>query len=77
MKKLKAGKMKKPKMAQPAMAMDSYKPMPVSIHLHAEGEHLDAAHKALAKQLKPMGFVMKKKKMPGMQKKSISEALSS
>ena len=59
----------------PAMAMD-YKPKPVSIHIHAEGEHLAAAHKDLAKQLKPMGFSMKKTKLPG-KKKSIANALSS
>lgn len=53
-------------------------PNPVSIHLHAQGPHLAAAHADLAKQLKPLGFFHKKTKMGGKgSKKSISEALSS
>jgi hypothetical protein len=69
-------KLKKAK-AMPAMGgMMMDKPKPVSIHIHAEGEHMDAAHKDLARQLKPLGFSMKKPKM-GMKKKSIANALSS
>ena len=60
----------------PAMGGMMDKPKPVSIHIHAEGEHMDAAHKDLARQLKPLGFSMKKPKM-GMKKKSIANALSS
>ena len=75
MKKLKKAK----KSAQPATA-DPWKPKPVSIHLVAEGEHLQAAHDDLAKQLKPMGFSMaakgKKKGKPGKSQKQIGDALS-
>ena len=69
-------KLKKGKMSQPSMGGMMDKPKPVSIHIHAEGEHMDAAHKDLARQLKPLGFSMKKPKM-GMKKKSIANALSS
>ena len=67
-------KLKKAKAAMPAM--DNWKPKPVSINIRAEGEHLKAAHADLARQLKPLGFSMKKPKM-GMKKKSIANALSS
>ena len=69
-------KLKKAKAAMPAMGGMMDKPKPVSIHIHAEGEHMDAARKDLARQLKPLGFSMKKPKM-GMKKKSIANALSS
>ncbi len=75
-KKLKRAKTKKP---PKEMAMPSFEPKPVSIHLHAEGAHMKEAHENLAKQLKPMGFSMKKKKAPGGKgsQKSIASALSS
>lgn len=78
MKKLKKASVKKPKGAMPAMGGMMDKPSPVSIHLHAQGEHLAAAHADLARQLKPLGFAMKKPKMGGKgSKKSIANALSS
>ena len=75
-KKLKRVKTKKP---PKEMAMPSFEPKPVSIHLHAAGAHMKEAHENLAKQLKPMGFSMKKKKAPGGKgsHKSIASALSS
>jgi hypothetical protein len=69
-------KLKKAKSAMPAMGGMMDKPSPVSIHLHAQGEHLAAAHADLARQLKPLGFMQKKAKLPG-KKKSIANALSS
>ena len=67
------------KIAAPMPSMgDSWKPKPVSIHLHAEGAHLKEAHANLAQQLKPLGFTQKKKgTMPRGSRKSIAEALSS
>jgi hypothetical protein len=72
-KKLK--KVKTPKMPK-AMGMESFKPKPVSIHIHAEGAHMKEAHDDLAKQLKPMGFTQKKMRKGG-KGKSIATALSS
>lgn len=69
-------KLKKGAMAQP-MGADPFKPKPVSIHIHAEGNNLKDAHKDLASQLKPHGFMMKKKKKGAPAKKSIADALSS
>jgi hypothetical protein len=74
--KLKRVKVPKPKAEK---AADPFKVKPVSIHIHASGEHLQDAHNDLAKQLKPMGFTMKKKKGfgPKGSKKTIAESLSS
>lgn len=75
--KLKRVKIPKPKMPSASMAMD--KPHPVSIHIHASGPHMAGATADLAKQLKPLGFNIKKKKGfgPKGSKKSIGSALSS
>lgn len=69
----------KPKKAPAPMKMMDEKPHAVHISIHASGEHLKGAHDDLAKQLKPMGFSMKKKKAPGGKgsHKSIGAALSS
>ena len=63
-------------MAMPPMA-DMYKPKPVSISVHASGEHTKGAMSDLAKQLKPMGFSMKKTGSRAKSKKTIGDALSS
>ena len=77
--KLKRVKVPKPKVEKPSMGMMMDKPHPVSIHIHASGPHIKGAQDDLAKQLKPMGFTMKKKKGPGTKgsKKSIAASLSS
>lgn len=79
--KLKRVKVPKPKVEKPSMGMGMMmdKPHPVSIHIHASGPHMNGAQADLAKQLRPMGFMMKKKKGLGTKgsKKSIAAALSS
>lgn len=75
-KRAKGHKLKKATAAPPMPTMAEYKPKPVGIHIHAEGEHMKAAHKDLAAQLKPLGFVKKKTAKPGA-KKTIGDALSS
>jgi len=75
-KKLK--RMKKPKMPKAEHMGMMHEPKPVSIHLHAQGSHMQEAHDDLARQLKPFGFSQKKAHKLGKgSKKTIGEALSS